>query len=300
MPSNQPRSLTRTDIVILWACRIAWVLLAVVGGSAFSDALDGRTALLRWIAGVALWALFAVCFVAMAVTSTATLTMVRLLLPVGVAVCVIAAASGATAVHAAVALALAAIALVTGFSSEFARIFVQQSAYGDETRLPLRLPVPFILPLTLGWIAAAGPLVSGLLLVGAHEWIAGGVLTVAGVAASRQLRASFHRFSRRWLVFVPSGVVIHDQLVLAETAMVLNTAIVGVGLAPVGSGAADLTGGTTGPRLEVQLAESETFVYAADSKNPQGRAIHATGVMISPSRPGRALAESARRTLPII
>lgn len=302
-PSTQssvpPASRTRADSAIVWGCRLAWLLLAVVGGSAFSDALSGRVTSLSWVAGVALWTLFAACLIALMVASTASLTVVRLLLPLGLATTIIAAFSGATAVHAVVAIALGAIAVITGFSSEFARVFVQTSAYGDETRLPLRLPVPFVLPVVLGWIAAAAPLVVGVLMIGAHEWIIGGVLTIAGAVAARQLRPSFHRFSRRWLVFVPAGVVIHDQLVLAETAMVLNTTILSVGFAEVGSGAADLTGGTTGPRLEIQLAASETFIFAADKHDPQGRAIHATGVMISPSRPGRAIAEAERRTLPI-
>jgi hypothetical protein len=221
------------------------------------------------------------------------LTIVRLLVPLGLCGAIAATIAGATAAHGAVAVGCATSAMIAGFSAEFGRVFVQVSAYGDETRLPLRLPVPMVLPLVLAWLAVAGTLSVGVVLLGLHRWIFGAVL-------ARRLAPSFHRFSRRWLVFVPAGIVIHDQLVLAETAMVLKSALTGVGLAPVDSDAADLTGQTSGARIELHLATSETFVFAADKKHhPHGRAIHATAVLISPSRPGRAMAEAARRTLPI-
>jgi hypothetical protein len=108
-----------------------------------------------------------------------------------------------------------------------------------------------------------------------------------------------YRLARRWLVVVPSGIVIHDHVALAETLMVTIPNVAGAGLALVGSEAADLTGPAAGHAIEIQLRESATVLLPVTRDHPAGRAIHARSVLIAPSRPGRALRAMAERRVPV-
>jgi hypothetical protein len=98
-------------------------------------------------------------------------------------------------------------------------------------------------------------------------------------------------------VVVPIGLVVHDELVLAETIMLRRQEVDFVRLAPSGTEAADLTGPASGHALEIHTTESVTVVFAGTPKQPRGKAIHLTVGLISPTRPGRALASIAARRI---
>ena len=96
------------------------------------------------------------------------------------------------------------------------------------------------------------------------------------------------RLSRRWIVVVPAGLVLHDHVVLAETFLVPSKDVAGVGLALVGTQAANLTGSAPGPVVEVRLRELQTTVLAAPPRG-QTKALHVQSYLVSPTRPGRTL-----------
>ncbi len=100
-------------------------------------------------------------------------------------------------------------------------------------------------------------------------------------------------------MIVPIGLVIHDQLVLAETVMLRRQEIAGMRLAASDTQAADLTGPAAGHALEITTVEPVTAIFAATPKQPRGNAIHLTACLVSPTRPGLALTAAARRRLPI-
>ena len=81
--------------------------------------------------------------------------------------------------------------------------------------------------------------------------------------------------------------------------MVRTDQLVGMRLAPADTEAADLTGPASGYAIEVQASETVTTVFAFTPKEPNGRAIHMTGFLISPSRPGEALRTAAARGIPV-
>jgi hypothetical protein len=101
------------------------------------------------------------------------------------------------------------------------------------------------------------------------------------------------------LVVVPAGLVVHDQVVLAETAMFRHAEVARIGLALADTGAADCTGPASGHAVEVQLHDSATLVYAPTRSTPNGRAIHATALLVAPTRPGRLLQAAGARGLPV-
>ncbi len=109
----------------------------------------------------------------------------------------------------------------------------------------------------------------------------------------------WHLLSRRWLVFVPAGVVVHDRVVLAETLMVRRVEVSKMQLALAGTGALDLTGPATGHAVEIDTVTPVTVLKAATARGGEAQTLHASAMLVSPSRPGRALAEAERRKLPV-
>jgi len=176
---------------------------------------------------------------------------------------------------------------------------VQASSYGDEERLPLRFPVAAGSAAVVMWVIWAPALLLGPILIAAKNPIGGGILTLLAAAGIVLLVPKWHRLSRRWLVLVPAGLVVHDPVVLADTLMVRTNQLAGMRLAPADTEAADLTGPASGFAIEVQASETVTTVFAFTPQEPNGRAIHMTGFLISPSRPGEALRTAAARGIPV-
>ncbi|MDO8389395.1 MAG: hypothetical protein Q7V57_02820 [Actinomycetota bacterium] len=282
----------------LWTLRIAVVALAVLMGAAISAAGDQRTSTVMVVATTALGVAVAALVVALVVPSALGLTVVRVVTPAFVPAAVVALArdGGPWAVGAlAVALLAAAIAL----GAETGEAMVQGSAYGDERRLPLKVPAALLLPIVVSWLVWCAAALAAIVLLCARQWAVGGaLLAVAGLLTFALFRR-FHRFSRRWLVVVPAGIVVHDHVVLGETLMVQTTNVRLCQLALADTQAADLTGPSTGHAIEVTVKEMVTGVFAATPRDPKGRAIHMQSFLVAPSRPGRALQALAAGKLPV-
>jgi hypothetical protein len=166
---------------------------------------------------------------------------------------------------------------------------VQGAAYGQEQRFPLRIPAPVLLPMALAWLVWSAALLGAVLLLRHHTWVGGGLLAAVAAGLSWLLAKRFHRLSRRWLVVVPAGVVLHDHLVLGETLMVQRQNVAAVGLALDGTDAADLTGPAAGNAVEVVVRDAVLAVFPSTKEHPTGRAIHMHSFLVSPTRPGRAI-----------
>jgi hypothetical protein len=279
--------------------RVAWVVVLVVAVPALDGAFQdrSRTALdvargaggAVWLAGVA----------AMAIPSVVGLTATRAIVPLSVPAA-IATGIGGAAVPEAVGFVVAGLAATfIACSAELGRAFVQASAYGDEDRHVLRPPLVYLVACAVTWIVWAAALLAGTLLLADRRWVFGGVCSALAVAGAVWAWPRWHKLSRRWLVLVPTGLVLHDHLVLGETLMIRRDELTGVRLAPAGTEALDLTGPAPGHAVEVSTGAATTAILAATPKTPRGRAIHFTGCLVSPTRPGRFLAESRARRLPV-
>ena len=99
-------------------------------------------------------------------------------------------------------------------------------------------------------------------------------------------------------MFVPAGLVVHDPVVLADTLMLRTRQVGRIRLAPADTEAADLTGPASGYALEISTTESVSAVFAFTPSEPDGKAIHLTAVLVSPSRPGEALLLAREHGLP--
>ena len=136
---------------------------------------------------------------------------------------------------------------------------------------------------------------AGLLLLATRTWVAGAVCTVAGVGLVLVFVPRLHRLTRRFVVLVPTGFVVHDHLLLADTAMFRKAQVAALALAPADTEAADLTGRTVGNALEVSLRDPGQVRVAGTLQQRQGRAVEIRAFLVAPSRPGRLLVEAAAR-----
>jgi hypothetical protein len=285
--------------VAVWLARSAWLALALLGGRAFGEALAPHSRGVEVVGTVALWLGWAAGALALAVPSTVSLTVVRTGAPAA-AVAAVLAASGADGVlSAALAVGCAALACAAVASGELGQVFAQASAYGHERRFVLRPPAWVMLPAVVSWAVLCAAAIGAPLAWGARSWVLAALLTIVAVLLAWVLGQRFHRLSRRWLVIVPVGVVIHDHLVLGETLMLRTKQLAQLSLALADTDAADLTGPSGGHAVEIGLRDLETVVFAPSRTAPNGRAIHARSLLVAPTRPGRFLAEADRRGLPV-
>jgi hypothetical protein len=226
-----------------------------------------------------------------------SLTAIRSLAPLAVVGLVVATLSRPGLAEAAVlwplvAVALGIVAAFGAFLPDYAAAHVQAAAYGAESRLPLRVPVPQIAPIVLAWVLAVGSVAALLFaLAGEVWWLAACFVAVAGlfvwVAATR-----LHRFARRWLVLVPAGIVVHDHLLLAETFMVKASAVTSVRIAESPGEALDLSGVTRGALLLVSMREAENLALSPYLARMLGTldAVHVRSYAVAPTLAGHVLA----------
>ena len=284
MNRTTTRDVTVKRLVFL-VLGVAWLAMAwrapwsSVGG--FSNATKVVAVSWGWTAWVAVAA-------AAMVPSPASLTVARNVAPLAVICSVIDADP--------LAAAAATVAAVVMTSGTFCDSMVQGGAYGDERRFCLRTPVPQLAPAALAWALLVGTPLGGSLTAGEGRWIVAVPLLLLAALFIWRVPVRLHRLSRRWLVLVPAGVVIHDHVVLAETVMVKRHAVAGVTVTRPPTDAFDLTGGTAGPRLEITLRTPEKIIVSDVTARILGinGAAHVTTCAIAPKRTGAAFAALSR------
>lgn len=286
-----------------WVFRVVWAVLPVACGPAFAAALDPRSAATRTLATAVLWVAWAAVLVAALVTSTVSLTIIRVVAPAAAVGAVWAVMDGGEApswgAPDVVALVVASLAAVVVMDRGLGDRFVDGSSYGPERRLALRVPAAVLLgPLELTWAVLVVGVLAGPFLLAARQWVAGGVALVAGYGAAFLAIRSLHALSRRWLVFVPGGMVIHDPLSLTESALMPRSMIDHLGPAPADTDAFDLTQAAAGLALEVVLREPLPLsLYKPRVHEPLTATVER--VVFTPSRPAAALDAAEERRIPL-
>ena len=300
-------------VVASTAVLAAWALLPVTAGEALADAVAERSDAVGLVLSVLLWATWTGGLVALLVPRTSSLTAARLVVPTAVPAVGWALATtddaGPLALGGLV-LAVAAGALV--LTAWVGERFANGSSYGDERRFLLRPPIPAVAgPLELLWAAMVGAVAGGPLLLAAEQWVAGAVVTAVAVPLAWFGTRAAHGLSRRWLVLVPAGLVVHDPMALLDTVLVQRSQLARLGPAPADTTATDLTMGAAGLALELDLVEP-TEVLALTARHLGEQAVdvqpglaEATErvllqrLLVTPSRPGAVLRAAAERRLPV-
>lgn len=287
----------RMDLARLapWFVRAAWAAVPFVAGPAFADALDARSAAVRTVASVGLWGTWGATLCASLVLHPVSLTVLRLVTPAAVVAAAWTLLQDGVAGTGAVALAVTVVAAAVAFLPETGVAHVNGPAYPNERRYPLRVPGPLLLgPLYLSWAATVGGPVAAALLLAAEQWIAGAVVAVASMAAVWSFGRALHGLSRRWVVFVPAGLVVHDPMTLADPVLFPKLQIVGVEVAEAGTSALDLTQAAPGLALELALREEAALVMTKPGDRV-GPTVTTDRLLFTPTRPGRVLEEARHR-----
>lgn len=269
----------------------SWVTIVAVGATVplLGGALDEFASSTRLAVAIATWSLWAVMLLAALVPSPVALTSLRLaavaIVPV-TAIVVLAAPDG----PAIIAFAIVVVDSVLALSAETGNRFVQASAYGSERRFLLRCPRPLVAVQVLSATIWFGAGIFGTTAAIDGRWPIAAPMLVVAVGSTILLPPRFHRLSRRWLVAVPAGLVVHDHVQLAETAMFASRQVRRIVASDAVGDALDLSGCPDRPGLAIELTDFDTIVLAGDRRQPGGRAVHASLVRVCPTRRGRALA----------
>lgn len=288
---------------IVWILRIS-VIALVLAVPLLDASLGDMRDVTRVVVRIIVWTLWAGALLCVLIPSSSSLTALRLVVPAHAATTVmIVIANGDASWSAVCAVALGIVATVAATSGDIGRHWVQLSAYGDERRFLLACPPAMITAQVLTWIVWFALASGAVVLLTAEDpsgvavavGIAAALLTLAGLVV---LPRRFHRFSRRWLVWVPAGLVVHDHVVLAETAMVSKRAVSAVDLWLPGNEPEplDVTGGPRRPGIVVSLHDTETMILAPTKEHPGGHAMHVRSFLVRPTRLEPALAELAARS----
>ncbi|CAB4886827.1 unannotated protein [freshwater metagenome] len=283
----------------LWLVRAVWLAQPL----AFVTMLDDATAHLpdsgRVVVAVSAWTIWAAVLLAALVPSTVSITTGRLAAPMLLATAALCGVTGVAGWRLALGMGAAVVTTLVWFSGETGTALAQGSAYGSEQRFPLKPPVPLLVPMFVSWAVLCASTLGAIVLLANRSWGAGIVVLAVALAVAYFVGPRFHQLSRRWLVVVPAGVVVHDPMMLTENALFRTTQLAALHLAPADTEAADLTGGTPGAAIEIVLHQMDTIVRTGTRSDPAGTALHVLSVLVSPTRPGKVLTAAAGRRLPV-
>ena len=284
-------------MVSLWCARLFWVLLPLSAGTALNDALSGWSVAPARVAAVLLWTAWALGLVALLAPRPWGLTALRVVAPAAVIVAFL-SIGGTSAASATLGVSSSVVAAAFALSSSVAQASGNAMAYGDEIRFPLRVPLSlFVGPVPLAVVLIGAGVSVGPLLVAARHYIAGAVVTVAGIAIAVVLVRSLHSLALRWVVLVPAGLVVVDPLSLADPVLMRREQILGVKQsrrAVTDAGGLDLRLGTLPGTIELSLREPQSFARRRGRRDSELR--DADVVLVSTVRANALVqAASARR-----
>ena len=286
------------DRLIPWVLRGAWVVLPFTLGPALAGALRQHSAQVQLVCATSCWMLWASVLVATLVPHPIGLTVLRCIAPAAAVGAAASISSGApSALASAAGAGSAALVVVLAFLPQTGLLFVNGPAYPNERRFLLAVPGALLLgPVELAWLAAVGAPVTAALLLATGQWIAGGIVVVVAGATTTLVGRALHGLSRRWVVFVPAGLVLHDPMSLADPVLFRRQVIETMGPAPATSDSLDLTQRAMGLALELRLREKVPMARITPTHR-HGEPGASARLLFTPTRPGAVLAEAATRRL---
>lgn len=283
----------------LWPMRVLWFGLLVVSGLGFREIFESSSSSVSTVAELMLWASWFVGLVALLAPSTLALTILRVIAPASIAAPLLGATLTGTWSGPIIAgLGIGVLTCILAFSPPVGDVMVNGSSYGPERRLALRPPAAVLLgPIQLAWLLLFFGLISGPLLIAAGRYFLAVPALLIGAVLVNQTSRSLHQLSRRWVVFVPAGFVIHDYWVLAESILFRRNQIRALGPSALDVGNfLDLSGNARGLALMVQLDEKVPLALRA-KRDIQTFSAHR--LVFVPTLPGLLLHEARVRGIKI-
>lgn len=284
----------------LQVLRLLWLSLPFTAGPLLSHALQERSDAVELTGTVGLWALWGAGLVALLIPHTISLTIVRALAPAAALAAVVATITDGSAGKAIVALSISAVTAVVALSAPVGGEMVNGSSYGDERRMLLRPPASVLLgPVPVAWVLAVVPATAGVLLLAGQQWIVGSILAALAALLGWRAAKALHRLTKRWVVFVPAGMVLVDYMSLMDPVLFRRTSVTNLGPALADTTSHDLTMNAPGLALQLDLGEDAplSFTEAATGNLAEGDTVRS--LLFSPSQPGQVLAEAESRRIAV-
>lgn len=273
------------------ALRVGWLAIAVLPQSlSASNGASGASTVDFWLA----WGIWVIVALAILVPHPLSLVTVRLLAPL------LALHTGATVLEEStlrwstvLALLLMVAVSATAFSARYGSVHAQAAAYGHERRHLLRPPMAVLAPLALVWLVVAA---LGAVAMRGEQLAVSLSATALFIALAVFMLRRALVLSRRWLVFVPAGIAVHDPLLLRDTFMVHKHDVRALRDAASNTEAFDVTGTTWGTPLELVVSHPHDVSLSPFGARLTGTLdrLHVTALLVAPSRPHIALADFPR------
>lgn len=275
-----------------------WVLMPFTLGALIGDALADSEDPFRTAASVGAWVWWFAALLAMTIARPVALTIVRIAVPAGLIAGIWSAVESDDTTLTIVGLTVAGLAVLTVLLPGVGDRFVDGVSYGDERRFLLRPPGPVLLlagPIA-GLVTITGVAVGPLLLAD-ERWVLGVVVTIIGFGAAYLGFTTLNQLTRRFLVFVPNGFVIHDTAVMPEPVLFTTREVAGLGPAVADTRAKDITAQALGIALELKLAEATELTFVTGRESSEDQTVQS--LLISPTRPAAVMRLALERGLPI-
>lgn len=229
---NDQRTTTITRIYqLVWVAglpALAWLMLELA-----SITQSGKNSPRVFIAEILVIAAWASGLVAAIRLRSAYLAYSRILSASGVVWGALAAVARVNS--GALVLGWGLISMILCFSPQIQTEAAARDSAPRERRFPLAVPVGLLLFMVIPSTLLVGGAVGVL-----PAWLLGlkveGIrvpLVILGLLASPAIFLSLHRLTRRWLVAVPAGVVLHDPVLLVENYRLTPEEIAWIEFAPV-------------------------------------------------------------------
>jgi hypothetical protein len=276
--------------------------LPITAGPAVSSAVSDWSDGPRVVAEVLLWVAWGAGLLATIAPRPETLTVLRAIAPAFFVFAIVAVIDGEPSTLEAVgALVATAVTAVLASGHDIAIAAANAVAYGDELRVPLRIPPAlFLAPIPLARALAVASVVAGPLLLADGDIVAGVVAIVVGVPLLLLLARALYGLSRRWAVLVPAGFVVADPMTLADPVLLLREhirAITAVPPGPAPEDALDLRLGATAGSVVVRFDE-EAEIFRA-TRRRRTDTVQAAAVCVAMVRRDAMLRAAAARRLPV-
>lgn len=275
-----------------------WVAMPFTLGALIGDALGTTADPFRTVASVGAWVWWFTTLTALLVARPVTLTLTRLAIPAGLVAALWATVESDDTTLAIVGVVAAGVAALVIFLPGVGDRFVDGVSYGDERRFLLRPPGPVLLVAgpVAGVVTIAGATIGPLLLAD-QRWILGSIITLAGFLAAFVGFRTLNQLTRRFIVFVPNGVVIHDTTVMPEPVLFTTREVAGLGPAIAETSALDLTSQALGLALELKLVDATELTVVTGRTESEDQRVRS--LLVSPTRPAAVMAVALERGLPI-
>jgi hypothetical protein len=275
-----------------WVMRVLWLSLPFTLGEAIADAFEGRSRPVQLTGTLGSWAIWALVLLAMFVPRVETLMPMRVGTAAGVVAGLLTAIFYNLTAAGVIGTATCTICAVIAATSLVGDRFIDGSSYGNERRLALRTPTLYaVLFIPLAFTVLIAAVVVGPLLLAAQQWVLGAIAIVVGLAAGAVSARALNALSRRWLVFVPAGLVLHDHLCLVEPVLVRRAVAAQIGPAPIDTDATDLTASAAGLALIIEFDPP----VAMNLLVQPGGIRELSSVIVTPSLAASTLREASKR-----